>query len=290
MKRLREELSSGKFVITCEFSPPKGTDLGPTLEKVKKLKNKIVAINMTDNNRAVMRMSPLGACVALLQERVDPIMQITCRDRNRMAIQSDLLAASALGIKNILTLWGDPIKNGDHPDGKEVYDLNSAGDLLNVIAKLNSGKDLMGNALEGKTDLFPGAAADPGAPLDKHIPGMEKKIEAGARFFQTQAFYQFDKFERFMEKAAPLKVPIIGGIILLKSVKMANFINQNLPGVKVPEALIKELEGATDPLRKGMEIAARQIQFLKGLCQGAHLMTIGREDLVGEILTIAESL
>lgn len=290
MRRLCEALQSGEFVVTTEFSPPKGTDLQPTIEKVRKIKERVVAINMTDNNRAVMRMSPLGACVTLLKEGVDPILQITCRDRNRLAIQSELLSASALGIQNVLALWGDPLKNGDHPDGKEVYDLKSAGEILNTISKLNAGEDLMGNTLEGPTDLFPGAAADPGAPLDKQIPSLEKKIEAGARFFQTQAFYDTERFERFMERAAPLKTPVIGGILLLKSAKMANFLNRHLPGVSVPDRFLKELEDASDPLKKGIEIAAQQIQALRGLCQGAHLMTIGREDLVGEILSLADAL
>jgi len=281
---LKEELASGRFVITAEICPPRGTDTGAFLEKARLLKDRIAAANVTDNQRAVMRLSSLACSVLLLREGVDPVFQMTCRDRNRLALQSDILGAWALGVRNILALTGDHVAFGDHREAKAVFDIDSV-QLVNVIRTLNSGTNMKGKVLRGATDFLIGAVVAPEAnPWEPEAIKFRKKIGAGATFFQTQAIYDMDRFKRFFDESESTGVKILGGILLLKSAKMANYLNTNVPGVHVPQNLIDELEGATDQLEKGIEIASRQLRELKGFCHGAHIMAIGQEESVVKII------
>ncbi|MEW5803775.1 MAG: methylenetetrahydrofolate reductase [bacterium] len=291
----QQALEKKQFTITAEIAPPKGTDVSKMLAHADKLKGRVHGINVTDNQSSVMRLGSLAACHLLKEEGFDPIYQITCRDRNRLALQSDLLSASVLGIRNVLVLTGDHTKVGDHPQAKPVFDLDST-QLLQVIGRLNEGRDFStrsmankplpnGTALEGSTDLFPGAMVNPEAsPLEPHLVRFSKKVAAGARFFQTQAIYDLTKFERFMKYANDLSATILAGILLLRSAGMARYLNQNVPGVTVPDHLIKELESSADPLEAGIRIASRQIQKVQGMCAGVHIMAIGLEGKIPAIL------
>ena len=237
-----------------------------------------------------MRLGSLPVCHLLKEKGLDPVFQITCRDRNRLALQSDLLSAYVLGIENVLAITGDLPVLGDHPQAKPVYDLDSV-QLLEVITKLNEGYDMAGNELKGKPNLFPGAVVNPGASTEAafelQLIKMEKKIEAGARFFQTQAIYEPDAFAKFMRRVKGFNVPILAGIIPLKSVGMARFMNKNVAGVFVPEELIEKMAAAEDKTRTGLEIAADIIKELKDICQGVHIMAIGWEKKVPAVLDAA---
>jgi methylenetetrahydrofolate reductase (NADH) len=277
MSSLRERLEAGQFVVTTEMEPPKGTDLSSFLATAALLKGKAHAVNVTDNQRATMRLSSVGAASVLVREGLEPILQLTSRDRNRMALQSDLLAAWVLGIRNVLTMTGDPVDAGDHPMAKPVFDVSSAA-LLQMIGQLNSGKDAVGNSLEGKTDFFCGATVNPCVePLEPELRRFQEKVEAGARFFQTQAIYDLDAFGRFMKIARTMPVYIIAGVIPLRSVKMADFLNEKVPGITVPLDLIGRLNRSADPIETGLEITAEIVSGLKQICQGIHLMPVGRE-------------
>jgi methylenetetrahydrofolate reductase (NADPH) len=277
MSTLRERLESGQFVITTEMEPPKGTDLSQFLSTAALLKGKVDAINVTDNQRAIMRLSSVGGATLLVREGLEPILQLTCRDRNRMALQSDLLTASVLGVRNVLAMTGDPVDAGDHPMAKAVFDISSAA-LLELIGQLNSGNDGAGHPLEGKTDFFCGATVNPCVePLEPELKRFEEKVAAGARFFQTQAIYNLEAFARFIAIARKLPVYIIAGLIPLRSVRMAHFLNEKVPGIHVPNAMIERLDKAADPIECGLAIAAETVEALRQLCQGIHLMIVGKE-------------
>ena len=286
----KEALESGKFTVTAEVGPLKGTDTTEIEEVAELLKGKVDGVNVTDQQSAVMRLGSLATCHLLVEKGLDPIFQMTCRDRNRIALQSDLLNAHVLGIRNVLAITGDYPTLGDHPDAKAVYDLDSV-QLVWTIRRMSEGYDLAGNELEGKTDFFVGAVVTPvtdtDAAFELQLIKMEKKVEAGARFFQTQAVYDVDAFARFMKRAEEFGVPILAGIIPLKSVGMARYMNKNVAGVFVPEHLIEEMAKAEEKARKGLEIAARLIKDLQDLCQGVHIMAIGWEKKVPEILALA---
>jgi methylenetetrahydrofolate reductase (NADPH) len=288
---LQEALKSGKFVVTTEVGPLKGTDTSEVMEVAEILKGKVDGVNVTDQQSAVMRLGSLATCALLVQKGLEPVFQMTCRDRNRIALQSDLLSAHVLGIRNVLVISGDFPSLGDHIDAKEVYDLDSE-QLIWTINKMNGGHDLEGNELQGKTDFFVGAVVKPvsdtEASTELQLAMMEKKISVGARFFQTQAVYEIDAFERFMKRAAQFKVPVLVGVIPLKSVGMARYMNKNVSGVFVPDDLIDEMGKAEDKTAKGLEITARLIKDLKDLCQGVHIMAIGWEKKVPEILQMAK--
>jgi 5,10-methylenetetrahydrofolate reductase len=281
----REKLEAGKFVVTSEIGPPKGIETAKMLEDAQLIRGRVDGINVTDLQSSVMRLGSLAVCSLLLQKGFEPIFQMTCRDRNRLALQSDLLSAAALGIENVLILTGDHTTLGDHPEAKPVFDLDSV-QLLQVAKKLQEGSDMKGNKLEGASPKFClGAVVNPGAdPIEPQIMKMEKKIEAGAQFFQTQAIYDLKLFENFLNKTKHLKVPILGGIVLLKSAGMAKFMNKNVAGVSVPDNLIKEMEETKDKVAKSVEIAARLIKELKPMCQGIHIMPIGWDKVVPKVL------
>ncbi|MBE0426544.1 MAG: methylenetetrahydrofolate reductase [Nitrospirae bacterium] len=287
----REALHSGKFLITAEIGPGKGTETDELLEDAELIKGKVDAINVTDLQSSVMRLGSMAVCHLLKDHGIDPILQMTCRDRNRLALQSDLLSAWVLGIRNVLSLTGDHPTLGDHPQSMPVFDLDSVS-LLKVIKRLNEGVDMAGNQLKGAPDFLPGAVVNPGADteaaLEMQIIKMEKKIEAGAEFFQTQGIFDLDLFERFMKRVEGFKTEILGGIILLKSAGMARFMNKNVAGVFVPEPLIKEMEVTKDKVKTSVEIAARLIKGMKDMCQGVHIMAIGWEKRIPLVLEDAE--
>ncbi|MEE9617284.1 MAG: methylenetetrahydrofolate reductase [Anaerolineae bacterium] len=286
MSNLAESIAAGKFVVTAEVGPPKGTDVAHLLEMTELLRDHVDAINVTDQQSSVMMLGSLTVCHLLRQRGIEPVFQVTCRDRNRIALQSDLLSAAVLGIENVLCLTGDYVTLGDHPQAKPVFDLDSVT-LLRAMAVLQEGHDLAGKPLRGTPTFFPGAVVSPEAnPLGPQIAKMEKKVAAGARFFQTQAVYDPAQFETFVRQVEHLHVPILVGIILLKSAGMARFMNSNVAGVNVPDGLIEEIGSASRPDRpaKAVEIAARLIRDMKGLCQGVHIMTLGWERYVPQLL------
>jgi methylenetetrahydrofolate reductase (NADPH) len=283
----REALDSGKFLITAEVGPVKGTDREGLLEDAELIRSKVDAINVTDLQSSVMRLGSMAVCHLLVDRGIDPVFQMTCRDRNRLALQSDLLSAWVLGIRNVLALTGDHPALGDHPDAKPVFDLDSVS-LLKAIGKLNEGFDMAGNELKGSPDFLAGAVVNPGADneaaLEMQIIKMEKKIEAGARFFQTQGIFDLDLFEKFMKRVEGFNVPVLGGIILLKSAGMARFMNKNVAGVFVPEPFIKEMEATKDKVGTSVSIAADLIKGMRHLCRGVHIMAIGWEKRVPMVL------
>ena len=282
-----EKIREGKFVVTSEIGPPKGIETKEMLEDAELIKGKVDAINVTDLQSSVLRLGSLVVCHLLKQRLIEPIFQMTCRDRNRLALQSDLLSAAVLGIENILALTGDFPTLGDHPEAKPVFDLGSV-ELLEVIGMLQSGKDMKGNALKGTPKFCVGAVVNPGAdPLEPEIIKMEKKIDAGARFFQTQAVYDIELFKRFLDASKHLKTTILAGIVLLKSAGMAKFMNKNVAGVFVPDDLINEMDQTKDKSAKSIEIAARLIKELKPMCQGIHIMPIGWDKKVPLVLEAA---
>ena len=278
-----------EFLITAEVMPPKGGDVSHMVQMAQPLRGRVHAVNITDGSRAVMRMSSLAASVILRQHGLEPICQMACRDRNRIALQADLLGAYALGIRNILALTGDPVKAGDQTGARPVFDLESVR-LLQLIRQLNNGLDACDRPLPDQAvRLFSGAAIDPQC---RSWSGLQrrfvKKLEAGAQFFQSQLIDDFERLEKFMDQiAVGCDRPILAGIFLLKSAKNAQFINRNVPGVNIPEHIIQRLAAASDPLREGMLIAAEQVKAAQQLCQGVHMMAIRREDLIPEILDIA---
>ena len=287
MKPLSQSLQSGEFVVTAELNPPKGTDLRPLFKRAELLRGWVDAFNLTDSAGANMAMSPMAAAHLARDRGIEPIVQITGRDRNRIALQADVLAASALGVTNLLCMSGDPPGAGDHPDARGVFDLK-AETLLEAVRELNGGADMYGNRLSGAPALFPGAVANPGADdLDVELARMGEKARLGASFFQTQAVYDPAAFESFMAAARGFGVPVLAGIIVLKSARMARFLNARLPGVYVPQPLIDELDAAPDKEAAGVAIAARLVSELRGMCDGVHLMAIGWESRIPRILADA---
>jgi len=283
MSLFEQELAAGRFVVTAEIAPPKGTDVASALEKACAFSG-VTAVNVTDNQGANMRMSPLAVAALLVRAGVEPVLQLTCRDRNRMALQSDLLGAAALGVENVLVVSGDHARFGDHPGAKSVFDLDSV-QLLQTIDGLMAGQDMAGKPLSGVPRFFAGAAVTPEAePFELMFQKFAKKVENGARFFQSQAVFEAAKLERFMAAAQPLGVPVLVGVLLLKSARMARFLNENIPGVRVPERLIERLEQAPKPLDEGVAIAREMVEAARRYCQGVHLMTLGCEERIPEIL------
>ncbi len=286
---LQQAVLNKNFLVTAEVAPPKGGNPARMLEVAEKLKGRVHAVNVTDGSRAVLRMSSVAASVILQQNGIEPVCQVACRDRNCIGLQADLMGAYALGVRNVLALTGDPIKAGDHTKSRGVFELESVR-LLKLISKLNSGFDFNDKTMPDEPlDLFPGAAVDPQL---KSVSGLqkrfEKKLEAGAEFFQSQMITDFDKLDKFMSQIACVSnKPILAGIFLLKSAKNAQFINKYVPGVDIPESTIDRLGNADNPLEEGVKIAAEQVKIAKTICQGVHMMAVKREDLIPEILSLA---
>jgi methylenetetrahydrofolate reductase (NADPH) len=288
---LKSALESGKFVVTAEVAPPKGTNVEELNDVAERLKGWIDGANVTDQQSAVMRLGSLAACYLLKQQGLDPVFQLTCRDRNRIALQSDLLSAHVMGIRNVLAITGDLPELGDHPEAEPVYDLDSV-QLLEAISRLNEGFDLTGNELQGRTEFFSGAVVNPGANTEAayelQIIKLQKKIKAGAKFIQTQGVFDANRFADFVKRVQMFNVPILAGIIPLKSAGMANYMNKNVSGVQVPESLINRMAQAENKNREGVEIAAELIMEIKDICQGVHIMAIGWERKVPSIIEAAK--
>jgi 5,10-methylenetetrahydrofolate reductase len=287
----KKALESGKFVVTSEVAPPKGANLEKMAHHIELLRDKVDAMNVTDHQSSVMRFPSLGGALLVKEMGGEPILQMTCRDRNRLALQADLLFACQRGIRNVLCLTGDSVLLGDHKQAKGVFDLDSS-QLLGTIRRMEKGKDLGGNDLDGEVRFCAGAIVTPEAePLEPQLMRFEKKVEAGAEFIQTQAVYDLERFKSFMAYASQFPVKILAGIILLTSAPMARFMNKNVAGVHVPEALIEEMASAPKgkALDKGIEIAGRMIRRIRDekMCQGVHIMAIGREERVPDIMSAA---
>jgi len=285
MSRLREVLEAGVFAVTGEVGPPKGVNVGAVLEEAKEMAPHVVAVNVTDLQSAVMRVSSLATCKLLLERGIEPVLQLTCRDRNRLALQAELLGAAVFGIKNALLLTGDHMVLGDHPEARPVFDLDSV-QLLKAASELKAGRDLSGHELDGTPDLFIGAVATPEfEPLELHLIKMRKKVEAGAQFFQTQAVYDVERFKQFADAVSGWGVPILAGIVLLKSAGMARYMNQNVAGVRVPQELIDEMSATPKEKRreKSAEIALRIVEQIRPYCAGVHIMPLGWADVAAEV-------
>ena len=270
--------------------PPRGADPSHMLAMAAHLQGRVHALNVTDGSRAVMRMSSVAACRLLLEAGAEPVLQLACRDRNRIALQADLLGAHALGIRNLLCLTGDPVRTGDQPEVRPVNELESVK-LLQQVEALNQGEDpVKGSLPDGATALFAGCAAD---PHSRSWSGLQRRLQrkaaAGARFVQTQMVMDPQVLERFQQElAGPLQLPVLAGVFLLKSAKNARFINRVVPGACIPDHLIERLEDASDPAMEGVAIAAEQVRQYMGIVQGVHLMAIKAEERIPLILDQAE--
>jgi len=287
MSKLEEKIRSGAFVVTSELTPPKGIDLSDLFAKAEQLRSSVDAFNLTESPRARMAVEPKSVGAALLARGIEPIVQITARDRNRIAIQADLLGGAVLGIGNFVFMTGDSPQGGDHPDAKPVFDW-TASDMLSAARALSAGRDAAGNELHGTPRLFTGAVANPGAKnFDDEVVNTRRKIDAGAQFLQTQALYEAGSLARFMDAVKPDGTAILAGIIPLKSAKMARWLNGNVPGIRVPDALIAEMEavaGTDREVATGIGIAARIIDEVRSLCAGVHVMGLGWEHHIPGIL------
>ena len=303
MSLLKEALDAGKFGVTAEMAPPKGCDFTEQMEAAELLRGKVHGINVTDMQSACLKATGLGLCIKLKQAGCEPILQMTGRDRNRMALMGDALAAAAFGIDTMLALTGDHPVVGDCKQSKPVYDLDSVG-ILKMLSEMEaSGLDCGGNELSGGAPkFFKGAAVTPVyEPRLLQINKLRQKVEAGARYIQTQGIFDMDSLKRFMDDvaAAGINVPIMAGIIPLKAAGMAKFMNQNVPGIDVPQHMIERLEAAAAegkekgvkglPMKLGMEMAAEMIAKIKeeNICPGVHIMAIGAEKNVPTILEMA---
>lgn len=288
MSRLKQLIEARKFVVTCELTPPKGTNLDPLFEKAAMLSSRVNAFNLTDSHAARMAMDPIAVAHLMLDRGFEPIVQMTSRDKNRIALQAAMLGASALGVENLAFMGGDSPKNGDHPEAKPVFDL-FASQLLEAVSALQSGTDYMGNPLNGAPNFYVGAVFNPGASnLELEIENLHRKIDAGASFLQTQAVYNVDDFVRFVDKAGSISVPVLAGIIPIKSVKMAKYMNNNIPGISIPEHLIRKIEDQGDDAQgianTSVDISIDIVKQLQPSVGGLHMMAIGWEDKIPAIL------
>jgi len=289
---LEEKLNAGEFVVTTEVGPPKGCDISEVVHNIDLLKDRVDAINVTDGQSSVMRFPSLGGCLLVKERGGEPVFQMTCRDRNRLALQADLLMAYSRGVTNVLCLTGDSIDVGDTKEAKPVFDLDSV-QLLRMIRIMESGTDSAGNELKGSPSFCIGASVHPEADhIEPQLIKFDKKVASGAQFFQTQGIFDLASFRRFMQYASQFGVPILAGIIVLASAGMARYMNKSVPGILVPQAIIDELAGAEKGkgLQKGIEVATAFIRAIKeeNLCHGVHIMAVGNEDIVPDILEAAQ--
>ena len=286
---LQRALASGQPALTAEVMPPRGGDPSRSLSAAQALRGWVHAVNVTDGSRAVMRMSSLALCRLLLDAGIEPVLQLACRDRNRIALQSELLGAHALGVRNLLCLTGDPVRAGDQPGARPVNELEAVR-LLQLVQHFNGGQDpVQGELPDGPTDLFAGAAADPQSASWSGLKSrLLRKKQAGARFIQTQMVMDGEALKRFVgDLAAPLDLPVLAGVFLLKSARNAAFINRVVPGANIPQAVIDRLDGAADPAAEGVAIAAEQVANYLQIAQGVHLMAIKAEERIPAILNQA---
>lgn len=289
-----EKLDSGEFLVTTEVGPPKGADISELVHHIDILKDMVDAINVTDHQSSVMRFPSLGGCLVVKERGGEPVLQVTCRDRNRLALQADLLFAFSRGIVNVLSLTGDSIDVGDHKEAKPVFDLDSV-QLIELMKAMEAGMDAAGNELRGAPGFCIGASVHPEADcIEPQLVKFDKKVTAGARFFQTQGIFDLASLRRFMQYAGQFDVKILAGIIVMASARMAKYMNDNVPGIIIPQAIIDELATAEkgQGLQMGISIAARFIKAIKEekLCHGVHIMAVGNEGKIPDILEAAEMI
>ncbi|MCD6134233.1 MAG: methylenetetrahydrofolate reductase [Candidatus Omnitrophica bacterium] len=281
---LRDKIEKGEFVFTLEVSPPRGVNIEKAIQPLNSLKDKFDAFNVTDCPGAKLRLSSLAMSYFLKQRGFEAVMQITARDRNSLALQADLLAASAYGIENVLALTGDPPFVGRNTKAKAVFEIDAIG-ILEIMQNLNQGCSWEGEEIKGSTNFFAAAAVNPGAVrLDKEIERMKKKIDKGAKFFYTQAVFDIENFKRFMDKISRIKIPLIAGIIVLRSERMAKFINDNIPGINIPPSILSLIEESSDKRRASLAIAEDIVNKIKDMVQGVHIMPIGYNSVVEELI------
>ena len=288
MSTVADKIAAGEFIVTTELTPPKGVDLDDVFAKAEALRGCVDAFNLTESPRARMTIAPVAVGRLMLERGLEPIVQVTARDRNRIAIQADLLGAAALGVRNVVFMAGDPPASGDHVQAKPVFDLNSS-QMLRAGHELTHGRDMAGNPLQGTPSLFLGATANPGAAdLQSEADNTRRKIEAGAQFLQTQALYDRATLERFVGLVKPDGVAILAGVIPLKSARMGSWLNANVPGIHVPDEVLQEMQsvaGTDAEVPTGIRIAARIIREIRPLCAGVHLMSLGWEAHIPAILS-----
>lgn len=284
MGLLRDKLRNNEPVLTAEISPPKGPGIRKLKENIEQLKPWVTAINITDCQRSIVRMASWAACKVILEQGAEPVLQVTGRDRNSIAIQADLMGSFGLGIRNVLFLTGDPVKAGDSPHSKPVFELESLK-LLELASQLGQGKDGSSLKMNSAARFFKGAVVNPSlAGSTSQLERMKKKVQAGASFFQTQANYDTQDFRNFLTESRPLKVPVLAGILILHSADIATYIHKNIPGIRLPQEIITRLETASDPVREGIQMAVESMRQLKDYCAGFHLMTIRQEHLIPQVI------
>ena len=284
MSRLAEKIASGQRILTAEISPPKGAGIKKLVKHAELIGPLVDAINITDCQRALVKMSSMAACRVIQDAGFESVFQLTCRDRNGIALQSDLMGASALGINNVLCLTGDPVKVGDSPKSKSVFEVESVK-LLHLLRSLQNGRDGEGAKMNAPTKFTVGAVVNPtmGQNLSQ-LARMEKKVEAGAQFFQTQANYDLDDFCAFLEKAKPLNTKVLGGILILHSYEVAKYIHENIPGIRVPDSVLERFQKSDDPRRTGIEFAVETMHRIEPLCAGFHVMSVREEELIPAVI------
>ena len=287
MSNLSDSLANNDFTLTAELNPPKGTDLRDVMASGEALKDMVTAFNLTDSAASRMAMAPIAVAHLLADRGIESTLQIAGRDRNRLAIQADMLAAHALGVANIVCMTGDPPSAGDHPEATPVFDLG-AEDILRAASSLASGRDLAGNALNDGPNFYRGAVVNVAVPdLGREIARMETKIEAGAQFFQTNAVYDPSGFEAFMRRVRHFNVPILAGIIMLKSATQARYMTEKIPGVVVPDRLTEELERASNAAETSVNMTGEIVRNVAPMCHGVHIMAIGWERRIPEVMEAA---
>ena len=287
MSKLSDALAANDFTLTAELNPPKGTDLSDLLEAAENLRDGVTAFNLTDSAASRMAMAPVAAAHLLGDRGIESTLQIAGRDRNRLAVQGDMLAAHALGVANLVCMTGDPPSGGDHPDAKPVFDLGAEA-LLEAAKSLESGKDISGNKLSGSPSFYRGAVVNVAVPdLGKEIARMEQKIASGAQFFQTNAVYDPDSFAEFMKTVKGFGVPVLAGIIMLKSARQARYMTDRIPGVIVPDAMIDELDGAKNRVATSIAMTGKLVREVAPMCKGVHVMAIGWEHRIPAVMDAA---
>ena len=287
MSNLSDSLANNDFTLTAELNPPKGTDLRDLFDAGEALRHLVTAFNLTDSAASRMAMAPIAVAHLLKDRGIESTLQIAGRDRNRLAIQADMLAAHALGVANIVCMTGDPPSAGDHPEAKAVFDLG-AEDILKAARSLASGRDLAGNSLKDGLNFYRGAVVNVAVPdLGREIARMEKKIESGAQFFQTNAVYEPSGFEAFMKRVEDFNVPVLAGIIMLKSARQARYMTERIPGVVVPDRLTEELENAENLAETSIDITGGIVRNVAPMCQGVHIMAIGWEHRIPAVMEAA---
>lgn len=280
------ELAKSKFVITCEISSPKGTNLEDFFNRVDSVKAYVDAITVGDNQRAVMRAGPLAICNLLKKRSIEPVMELTARDRNRLALQSDLLAAAIMGIENVILVDGHDPAQGDHAAAKAVNDLDSVA-LVDAAVGLTRGRDMAGHPIDGAPDFCLGVVASPGLVDDKkEMAGLKEKLERGAGFIQTQPVYDVAVMEKFLEAIRGFGVPVFAGHMILKSASMASFMNSNFPGIRVPDVMVRALEGLPRDrvVETSLHLSVELIKRLRPMCQGINFMPEGWERYLSNIV------